>query len=52
MILHKYYAILDPLGAQAAECETERLHPERETLLLAAAGAARVRIGFAFGQHL
>ncbi len=42
MLLHKYYAILNPLGAQEAERETERLHPERETLLLAAAGAAKV----------
>ncbi len=42
MFLQKYLAILDPLGAQEAEREAERLHPERETLLLAAAGAARV----------
>ena len=39
-------AILDPEGAAAAEREAEReierLHPERETLLLAAAGAAKV----------
>ncbi len=42
MLLHKYYAILNPLGAQEAERETERVHPEKETLLLAAAGAAKV----------
>ena len=42
MLIEKYLAILDPLGAEAAERETERLHPERETLLLAAAGAAKV----------
>ncbi len=42
MLLHKYYAILNPLGAKEAERQTERLHPERETLLLAAAGAAKV----------
>ena len=42
MLLQKYWAILDPLGAEEAEREIERLHPERETLLLAAAGAAKV----------
>ncbi len=42
MLIEKYLAILDPLGAEAAERETERLHPELETLLLAAAGAAKV----------
>ena len=42
MLLHKYYAILNPLDAQAVEREAERLHPEPETLLLAAAGAAQV----------
>ncbi len=42
MLIEKYLAILNPLGAQAAERETERLHPERETLMLAAAGAAKV----------
>ena len=42
MLIEKYLAILNPLGAEAAERETERLHPERETLLLAAAGAAKV----------
>jgi hypothetical protein len=40
MLLQKYWAIFNPLDAQEAERETERLHPERETLLLAAAGAA------------
>ena len=42
MLIEKYLAILNPLDVQAAERETERLHPERETLLLAAAGAAQV----------
>ncbi len=42
MLFYKYLAILNPLDAEAAERETERLHPERETLLLAAAGAATV----------
>ena len=46
MLLQKYYAIFDPLGAQAVEREAERLHPEKETMLLAAAGAARV-----LGEH-
>jgi hypothetical protein len=42
MLIEKYLAVLDPLGAQAAERETQRLYPELETLLLAAAGAATV----------
>ena len=42
MLLQKYWAIFNPLDAQAAEREAERLHPELETLLLAAAGAAQV----------
>ena len=42
MLLQKYWAIFNPLDAQAAEREAERLHPERETMLLAAAGAAEV----------
>ena len=42
MLLQKYWAIFNPLDAQEAEREIERLHPERETLLLAAAGAAKV----------
>ncbi len=40
MLLEKYWAIFNPLDAQAAEREAARWHPERETLLLAAAGAA------------
>ena len=39
MLIEKYLAVLDPLGAQAAERERARRNPERETLLLAAAGA-------------
>ena len=42
MLIEKYWAIFNPLDAQAVERETERLHPDRETLLLAAAGAAKV----------
>ena len=42
MLLHKYYALLNPLDAQAAEREHARWNPDRETLLLAAAGAAKV----------
>ena len=42
MLIQKYLAVLDPLGAEASERERARWHPERETLLLAAAGAAKV----------
>ncbi len=40
MLIEKYLAVLDPLGAEAAEREEARRNPERETLILAAAGAA------------
>ena len=40
MLLHKYLAVLDPLGAEAAEREAARWNPDRETVILAAAGAA------------
>ena len=46
MLLHKYWAIFNPLDAQAAELGAERLHPESETLLLTALGAAKV-----LGEH-
>ena len=42
MLLDKYRAIFNPLDAEAAEREAERLHPESETLLLTAVGAAKV----------
>ena len=42
MLYDKYYAIFDPLGAQAVEREAERLHPESDTLLLVAVGVAKV----------
>ena len=42
MLIDKYLAILDPNGAQAAEREEARRNPDRETVILAAAGAARV----------
>ncbi len=42
MLFNKYLALLNPLGAEAAEREEARRNPERETLLLAAAGAATV----------
>ena len=42
MLIEKYHAIFDPLGAEAVEREEARWHPDRETLLLAAAGAAKV----------
>ncbi len=40
MLLQKYHAILDPIGAEDAQREHERQNPERTTLLLAATGAA------------
>ena len=40
MLIEKYLAVLDPLGAEAAEREEARWNPDRETVILAAAGAA------------
>ena len=40
MLTQKFHALHDPLGAEAAEHEDARRNPERETLVLAAAGAA------------
>ena len=40
MLIEKYLAVLDPNGDQAAEREEARRNPERESLILAAAGAA------------
>jgi type IV secretory pathway TrbL component len=42
MLIEKYLAVLDPLGAEASEREEARWNPERETIILAAAGAAKV----------